>query len=810
MEELNNSLQENIIILLTFNTEASKIIFNTIKPELFGNTYYRNIASKAISYIASFNEAPKEHIADLLEYELNNEKTKDIYTQILQSIYENKDSVNKEYIIDALEKFIRQQNLKIAVRDAVEALQRNDFDNVEFILDKARKKNQTLFDPGVFIFNDVENTLSPIYKEDEDVILTGIKELDRMEICPAPKELFTLVARAGAGKAQSLGSRLYTPTGFKLMKDACVNDIIFNSKGKPTKILQTFPQGKKGMYKVSFVDDSFTKTTEDHLWESWIAGKGQRKIRTTGEIKQLIELKNKHILIPLADAVQFEERNVKIHPYVLGVILADGGLTKKTDVTITKKEKEVLDRVERFLPENTKLSKRKTPDTYGITKINGGINPILVSLRQYGLLETACEDKHIPEDYLYNSIENRTELLKGLLDTDGYIDSKGGVSYSSKSETLINDITFLVQSLGGTATKRPKKVAIKDKDDNIKYIRTYYNLYIRIKETFKYFSLTRKLERSKPYNGGVSELARRIKSIEYVGEEEAQCIMIEDENGLYLTDNFIVTHNTWFLIHLGKMALLQRKKILHISLELSEERLKARYLQALFGVALRYEDIQNQNAFFKTDRFGCFNDVDFRDIKNLKTFKDKDINVYLRNELDKVSIPKRMVIREFPTGSLTINQLVTYLDNLESFYNFIPDIILLDYLDLMSIDADKLRVDLGKTAVDLRGIAVERNLAMVTVAQTNRAGEGRQVLTRKHLAEDFSKVRISDNLITYNQVVDLEQEKGYARLFVDKARNTRTGDIVLISQNYSIGQFCLNSCHLDSKGDKYWSMVEGK
>ncbi len=467
MEELNNSLQENIIILLTFNTEASKIIFNTIKPELFGNTYYRNIASKAISYIASFNEAPKEHIADLLEYELNNEKTKDIYTQILQSVYENKDSVNKEYIIDALEKFIRQQNLKIAVRDAVEALQRNDFDNVEFILDKARKKNQTLFDPGVFIFNDVENTLSPIYKEDEDVILTGIKELDRMEICPAPKELFTLVGRSGAGK-------------------------------------------------------------------------------------------------------------------------------------------------------------------------------------------------------------------------------------------------------------------------------------------------------------------------------------------------------TWFLIHLGKMALLQRKKILHISLELSEERLKARYLQALFGVALRYEDIQNQNAFFKTDRFGCFNDVDFRDIKNLKTFKDKDINVYLRNELDKVSIPKRMVIREFPTGSLTINQLVTYLDNLESFYNFIPDIILLDYLDLMSIDADKLRVDLGKTAVDLRGIAVERNLAMVTVAQTNRAGEGRQVLTRKHLAEDFSKVRISDNLITYNQVVDLEQEKGYARLFVDKARNTRTGDIVLISQNYSIGQFCLNSCHLDSKGDKYWSMVEGK
>jgi len=163
----------------------------------------------------------------------------------------------------------------------------------------------------------------------------------------------------------------------------------------------------------------------------------------------------------------------------------------------------------------------------------------------------------------------------------------------------------------------------------------------------------------------------------------------------------------------------------------------------------------------------------------------------LKSKMEELIKPQ-LIIKEFPTGSLSIQKLRAYLDNLEGYYNFIPDIILLDYLDLMDIDVDKLRIDLGRTAVELRGIAIERNLAMVTVAQSNRAGEDKAWLTRKNLGEDYSKVKTADVLITYNQLKH-EKANGLARLFIDKGRNNKDGDAVLISQNYSLGQFCLDS-----------------
>lgn len=262
---------------------------------------------------------------------------------------------------------------------------------------------------------------------------------------------------------------------------------------------------------------------------------------------------------------------------------------------------------------------------------------------------------------------------------------------------------------------------------------------------------------------------------------------------------------SWFLVHLGKFALMQHKKVLHITLELADDRLKGRYFQTLYGLVSKSTDIQTQVPIFKSDVFGNISDIDFRNIDIPKSLKDADIFDYLKDNMKKFHNPQ-LIIKEFPTGSLSVDKLKMYLDNLEGYYNFIPDIILLDYLDLMALDVERLRLDLGQTAIALRGIAVERNLAMVTVAQTNKTGEGIGLLTRKHLAEDFSKVRISDNLITYNQT-SYEKPAGLARLYIDKARNSKDGGIILISQNYSTGQFCLSSTKSHSKS--YAGILEG-
>jgi replicative DNA helicase len=130
--------------------------------------------------------------------------------------------------------------------------------------------------------------------------------------------------------------------------------------------------------------------------------------------------------------------------------------------------------------------------------------------------------------------------------------------------------------------------------------------------------------------------------------------------------------------------------------------------------------------------------------------------------------------------------------------------LIIDYADLMAIDPKNLRIDTGRLCKELRGLAVEYNLALITASQANRVGDGVKILTRNHLAEDYSKVAIADNLITLNQTKE-EYQMGLMRLYVDKGRNDRHGDQILLAQNYDMGQFCLDSVRINQD---YWPMME--
>lgn len=258
---------------------------------------------------------------------------------------------------------------------------------------------------------------------------------------------------------------------------------------------------------------------------------------------------------------------------------------------------------------------------------------------------------------------------------------------------------------------------------------------------------------------------------------------------------------SWFLTHIGKYAMLQRKKVLHITLEMSEDKCSGRYMQSLFGISKRRA--VKDSVRFETDDLGKLLDISFDDPQEGITLSDGDILKSLTGKLSKIRNPN-LIIKEFPTGQLTINHLKAYLEGLASHYNFRPDIILLDYADLMAIDTKNLRVDTGRVYKELRGIAVEYNLAMVTASQANRVAEKTKWLTGQHIAEDYSKVAISDNLLTFNQT-PLEYQLNMARLLVEKSRNDRKGDRILISQAYELGQFCLDSVKLN---ENYWGMID--
>lgn len=235
-----------------------------------------------------------------------------------------------------------------------------------------------------------------------------------------------------------------------------------------------------------------------------------------------------------------------LDPYLLGLLLGDGCIT--AGIRFSSSDKQLIDYVENLLPENCKLKKESKYD-YKITcERRKDQNLLLDALRYHKLFGKRSEDKFIPNCYKLSSIKNRISILQGLLDTDGYISSKGLIQFSSSSKQLVEDVSFLVHSLGGVTRFSTKKTTHLD----------HYIIILNMPDNITPFRLKRKKERfnlNKKYKP-----ARGFKKIEYVGKEEAKCIKIEDPNGLYITDDFIVTHNTAVSLHLLAKR-IQDKKI---------------------------------------------------------------------------------------------------------------------------------------------------------------------------------------------------------------------------------------------------------
>jgi hypothetical protein len=163
-----------------------------------------------------------------------------------------------------------------------------------------------------------------------------------------------------------------------------------------------------------------------------------------------------------------------------------------------------------------------------------------------------------------------------------------------------------------------------------------------------------------------------------------------------------------------------------------------------------------------------------------------------------------LLVKHFPTGMLTLGGLIAYLDMLEQVENFKPDMVLLDYMTLMHLggrDASDFRISVGQLGRSLRGLAEMRNLAMVTVLQSNRASVGRKWISGAYTAEDWSLVGTSDIFLTYNQT-PFERDTHVARVLVDKARNAAAHWSTFLIQAYEIGQFCTDSVFMGDVKDQ--------
>lgn len=249
---------------------------------------------------------------------------------------------------------------------------------------------------------------------------------------------------------------------------------------------------------------------------------------------------------------------------------------------------------------------------------------------------------------------------------------------------------------------------------------------------------------------------------------------------------------SWYLTHVGKGCMQHHHSVLHITLEISETDTARRYIQSIFS--LTKDEVQTIRVpYFERNADGSVQ-IQFQEIVREPILAKR--SQIARRLAEMRSFPD-VVIKEFPTGSLTVSHLTLYLDQLEREQNFKPDCLILDYADLMYLNADSLRLDTGRLYRELRGLAVSRNMSIVTATQGNRESEDAKLVTSTNVAEDWSKIGTADVVLTYSQTPE-ERRLGLARIFVQKARDAGDRFIVLISQAYPIGQFVLDSTMMNS------------
>jgi phosphate starvation-inducible PhoH-like protein len=442
----------------------------------------------------------------------------------------------------------------LAMAKAVQALQAKQVNRIILTRPAVEAGERLGFLPGT-LYEKIDPYLRPLYDALHDMVdpdsIPRLMAAGTVEVAPLAYM---------RGRAQPVETPVLTPDGFRRIGSLRVGDLVVGSDGRPTPVLGVYPQGVKDVYRVTAQDGASTLACGEHLWHVATRDdrrRGRHRVVTTKDMLAagLRRAHHRRFELPLVAPVAMPERDVPLEPYALGLLLGDGCLTTATTPGFTTADPELAEAVAGVAPGTE--ARQKSAYDYTLTvagRGRGGVvtaNPVTQALRDLGLAGTTSATKFVPSQYLLNSADVRLAVLQGLLDSDGGPVRQRGrtcrVQFTTVSERLRDDVRYLVRSLGGVAYARTRPARGRRpglaRGREVWHRHDAFVLDIRLPAGVAPFRLARKRAAYDAAGGGGRPM-RFVDRIEPAGRAECVCIAVGAADSLYVTEDFLVTHNT--------------------------------------------------------------------------------------------------------------------------------------------------------------------------------------------------------------------------------------------------------------------------
>jgi replicative DNA helicase len=603
------------------------------------------------------------------------------------------------------------------------------------------------------IFSNLETVLDEDFRHPIPIGIPGIDKLLKGGL--AKGEIGVILAPTGVGKSLPYSEPVLTPTGWVRMSDVNVGDKVMGSDGKEQYVLGVYPQGVRPIYKVEFTDGTFVNCDEEHLWsvntlnmrtaKTRVKGKsvykpnfGYKVVKTLDMMNDIKKRGRYNYRLPVVSPVDFEERDVLIDPYLLGLLLGDGSMCD-SGVRISTKDDELFDSIS-YLNEHSSYNEYVRDETKTIKSINFKTQ-IKQRIEFYGLLNKKSNNKFIPKDYLCNSLDIRVSLLQGLMDTDGCVDKKGTVQYTTISKQLCDDVRELALSLGGTVrvnSKIPTYTYNGEKKDG----QLAYTITMSFANNIVPFRLLRKV--GGYYKRTKYTEQKYVKSITYSHDEDAVCIKVSNPDELFVTRDYVLTHNTTILTKIANTAFNLGYNVLQIFFEDNPKIVQRKHFTLWTGIEPDNLVLHKESVMSKIT----------------------EIKETMKNEL---------ILKKLPSDSMTMSQIKNQIRKMIADGTKI-DLVLLDYIDCVvpeSSSKDEWKAE-GSVMRGFEAMCHELSLVGWTATQGNRSSISSEVVTTDQMGGSIKKAQVGHVIITVAKTLQ-QKEMNLATIAITKSRIGKDG-----------------------------------